>query len=81
VVQPLREQFGIQPAGLLDTQVCAGLLALATNGTAGSPATAPVSLGALLAQYGYGHISQQLEQLGGSELGRWVLRCCRRSSC
>jgi hypothetical protein len=72
VVQPLVQQFGIHPAGLLDTQVCAGLLALAATGTAAAPATAPISLAVLLAQYGYGHISQQLEQLGGSELGRLV---------
>lgn len=72
VVQPLAQQFGLVLAGVVDTQVSAGLLALAAAGSAAAGPSAPSSLPALLARYGYRHISQQLEQLGGSEMSRWA---------
>jgi hypothetical protein len=68
----LAEQFGVQLGGVLDTQVCHGLAALAASGSAAHAATARIGLSALLAAHGYRHGSKEEVQAMMRDNPRWV---------
>ena len=68
----LAEQFGVQLGGVLDTQVCHGLAALAASGSATHAATARIGLGTLLAAHGYSHGSKEEVQAMMRDNPRWA---------
>jgi hypothetical protein len=77
----LAEQFGVQLAGVLDTQVCHSLAALArAGGSAAGTDTARIGLGALLARHGYSHGSKEEVHAMMGDNPRWARAACLRTT-